>query len=159
MLVPACRPITPSRWHRICSSLKFRSFLSAIFGPILGPVKSRWSWVCLPRANKHRTTWGIFLLWEGFNFLNQWLRIILWLAMIIYRMVIVEGRSTKLQVLICYIYNHWLTQKYSQFWLVRYNGLVWSNIVVTFFYYPIYMCSLQCTHICRYFINCEAAWL
>ena len=43
-------------------------------------------------------------------------------SMIIYRMVIVEGRCTKL--LISYIYNHWLTQKYSEFWLVRYNGLV-----------------------------------
>ena len=36
-------------------------------------------------------------------------------------------------------YNHLLTQKYSEFWLVRYNGLVWSNIAVTFFYHPIYM--------------------
>ena len=44
--------------------------------------------------------------------------------MIIYRMVIVEGRCTKLQLLISYIYNHWLTQKYSEFWLVRYNGFV-----------------------------------
>ena len=59
--------------------------------------------------------------------------------MIIYRMVIVEGRCTKLQLLISYIYNHWLTQKYSESWLVRYNGLVWSNIAVTFFYHPIYM--------------------
>ena len=59
--------------------------------------------------------------------------------MIIYRMVIVEGRCTKLQLLISYIYNHWLTQKYSVFWLVRYNGLVWSNIAVTFFYHPLYM--------------------
>ena len=42
--------------------------------------------------------------------------------MIIYRMVIVEGRCTKLQLLISYIYNHWLTQKYSEFWLVRYNA-------------------------------------
>ena len=33
----------------------------------------------------------------------------------IYRMVIVEGRCTKLQLLISYIYNHWLTQKYSEF--------------------------------------------
>ena len=40
----------------------------------------------------------------------------------IYRMVIVEGRCTKLQLLISYIYNHWLTQKYSEFWLVRYNA-------------------------------------
>ena len=30
-------------------------------------------------------------------------------AMIIYRMVIVEDRCTKLQLLISYIYNHWLT--------------------------------------------------
>ena len=59
--------------------------------------------------------------------------------MIIYRMVIVEGCCTKLQLLICYIYNHWLTQKYGEFWLVRYNGLVWSNIAVPFFYHPIYM--------------------
>ena len=29
-----------------------------------------------------------------------------------------------------YIYNHWLTQKYSEFWLVRYNGLIWSNIAI-----------------------------
>ena len=29
-----------------------------------------------------------------------------------------------------YIYNHWLTQKYSELWLVRYNGLVWSNIAL-----------------------------
>ena len=54
-------------------------------------------------------------------------------------MVIVEGPVTKLQLLISYIYNHWLTQKYSEFRLVRYNGLVWSNIAVTFFYHPIYM--------------------
>ena len=59
--------------------------------------------------------------------------------MIIYRMVIVEGRCTKLQLLISYIYNHWMTQKYSEFWLVKYNGLVWSNIAVPFFYHPIYM--------------------
>ena len=50
--------------------------------------------------------------------------------MIIYRMVIVEGRRTQLQLLISYIYNHWLTQKYSEFWLIRYNGFVWSNIAV-----------------------------
>ena len=37
-------------------------------------------------------------------------------------MVIVEGRCTKLQLLISYIYNHWLTQKYSEFWLVRFNA-------------------------------------
>ena len=43
-------------------------------------------------------------------------------AMIIYRMVIVEGRCDKLQLLISYIYDHWLTQKYSEFWLVRYNA-------------------------------------
>ena len=36
-------------------------------------------------------------------------------SMIIYRMVIVEGRCTKLQLLISYIYNHWLTHKYSEF--------------------------------------------
>ena len=42
--------------------------------------------------------------------------------MIIYRMVIVEGRCDKLQLLISYIYNHWLTQKYSEFWLVKYNA-------------------------------------
>ena len=59
--------------------------------------------------------------------------------MIIYRMVIIEGRCDKLQLLISYIYDHWLTQKYSEFWLVRYNGLVWSNIAVPFFYHPIYM--------------------
>ena len=59
--------------------------------------------------------------------------------MIIYRMVIVEGRCTKLQLLISYIYNHWLTQKYSEYWLVRYNGMVWSNIAVPFFYHPICM--------------------
>ena len=52
-------------------------------------------------------------------------------SMIIYRMVIVEGCCDKLQLLISYIYNHWLTQKYSEFWLVRYNGLVWSNNAVT----------------------------
>ena len=52
--------------------------------------------------------------------------------MIIYRMVIVEGRCTNLQLLISYIYNHSLTQKYSEFWLVRYNGLVWSDIAVPF---------------------------
>ena len=46
-------------------------------------------------------------------------------------MVIVEGHCTKLQLLISYIYNHWLTQKYSEFWLVRYIGVVWSNIAVT----------------------------
>ena len=40
--------------------------------------------------------------------------------MIIYRMVIVEGRCTKLQLLISYIYNNWLTQKYSEFWLPSY---------------------------------------
>ena len=33
----------------------------------------------------------------------------------IYRMLIVEGRCTKLQLLISYIYDHWLTQKYSEF--------------------------------------------
>ena len=59
--------------------------------------------------------------------------------MIINRMVIVEGRCTKLQLLISYIYNHWLTQKYSEFWLVRYNGLVWSNIAVLNFSHPIHM--------------------
>ena len=66
-------------------------------------------------------------------------------AMIIYRMVIVEGCCTKLQLLISYIYNHWLTQKYSEFWLVRYNGLVWSNISVPFFLlsYIYDPCSLQ----------------
>ena len=53
-------------------------------------------------------------------------------SMIKYRMVIVEGRCTELQLLISYIYNHWLTQKYSEFRLVRYIGLVWSNIAVTF---------------------------
>ena len=42
--------------------------------------------------------------------------------MIIYRMVIVEGRCTKLQLLMSYIYDHWLTQNYSEFWLVRYNA-------------------------------------
>ena len=36
-------------------------------------------------------------------------------SMIIYRMAIVEGRCDKLQLLISYIYNHWLTQKYSEF--------------------------------------------
>ena len=40
----------------------------------------------------------------------------------IYRMVIVEGHCTKLQLLISYMYNHWLTKKYSEFWLVRYNA-------------------------------------
>ena len=38
-----------------------------------------------------------------------------------------------------YIYNHWLTHKYSEFWLVRYNGLVWSNIAVLNYYHPIHM--------------------
>ena len=50
----------------------------------------------------------------------------------IYRMVIVEGRCTKLQLLISYIYNHWLTQKYSEFWLLRYNGLVKYCCTCTF---------------------------
>ena len=59
--------------------------------------------------------------------------------MIIYRMVKVEGCCTKLQLLISYIYSHWLTQKYSELWLVRYDGLVWSNIAVTVFYHLIYM--------------------
>ena len=45
-------------------------------------------------------------------------------------MVIVEGCCDKLQLLISYINNHWLTQKYSEFWLVRYNGLVCSNIAI-----------------------------
>ena len=35
--------------------------------------------------------------------------------MIVYRMVIVEGRCDKLELLISYIYDHWLTQKYSEF--------------------------------------------
>ena len=35
-----------------------------------------------------------------------------------------------------YLYNHWLTQKYSEFW---YNGLVWSNIAVLNFSHPIHM--------------------
>ena len=39
----------------------------------------------------------------------------LYQPMIIYRMVIVEGRCDKLQLLISYIYDHWLTQKYSEF--------------------------------------------
>ena len=53
---------------------------------------------------------------------EDWQIFFLLLAMIIYRMVIVEGCCTKLQLLISYIYNHWLTQKYSEFWLVRYNA-------------------------------------
>ena len=55
----------------------------------------------------------------------------------VYRMVIVESRCTKARL--SSLGANWLTQKYSEFWLVRYNVLVWSNIAVPFFYHPIYM--------------------
>ena len=48
-------------------------------------------------------------------------------------MVIVEGRCTKLQLLIFYVYNDWLL---GSDWS---DGLVWSNIAVPFFYHPINM--------------------
>ena len=50
----------------------------------------------------------------------------------IYRMVIVEDccTMTRSSSLGANCSLAWLTQKYSEFWLVRYNGLVWSNIAV-----------------------------
>ena len=55
-------------------------------------------------------------------------------------MVKVEGRCTQLMSSSLHTYiNIWLTQKYSEFWLVRYNGLVCSNIAVLNFYHPIHM--------------------
>ena len=65
-------------------------------------------------------------------------------AMIIYRMVIVEGRCDKLQLLISIIYDHWYTQKY-----IPIVSSDWSDtmldIAVTFFYHPIYMIIDQMT--------------
>lgn len=45
-----------------CSSVKERSFLSAIFGPNAGPVNSGCFWVILARENRHKVTWAMFLL-------------------------------------------------------------------------------------------------
>ena len=38
-----------NKTHLICSSVKFLSFFSAIFGPMAGPVYSGCFWVTLPR--------------------------------------------------------------------------------------------------------------
>ena len=45
---------------RICSSLKFLSFLVDILGPICGPVYSGCIWVTRPREKRQRTTCGMF---------------------------------------------------------------------------------------------------
>ena len=60
--------------------------------------------------------------------------------MIIYRMAIVEGRCDKLQLLISYLYNHWLTQKYGSDWS---DTMVWFGQILLYLSFTIlYIWSL-----------------
>ena len=52
LLNPAWSPMWPS-WARNCSSVNSRSFLSAIYGPMRGPVYSGCFWVCADVAWHH----------------------------------------------------------------------------------------------------------
>ena len=109
----------PSRWSRLELALKDRTPAS----PHQFCLENKLSCGC--RDIKHlapRSEDGFLI---AFAQLSKWFPSCdhkMLQAMIIYRMVIVEGRCDKLQLLISYIYDHWLTQKYSEFWLVRYNA-------------------------------------